>query len=223
MPKSESADRHKLLFEVKDCTIIRRMGGVDAAVNLRELLQRIKVCPIECLYYHFCETLIRPTFDDPKFRNDFALWSAHKLRDNVLAEKLGIINPYSFGTFEGVREKTIEIIDERLSELVHIPWVPPGDGFTFMRAATVVFPAGIELYTPDDFLARLPDMSPSSIYYHFLEARRRTPDKVDDFSFWLQFFEPRPEAILRGLETIDFYFLNLTQLKQNIIKTLKDI
>ena len=222
MAHSDQAGRQTLLFQVKDCTIIRRMGGVTSAVNLRELLERVRACPVECLYYHFCETLIRPAFDDPKFRNDFALWSAQKLRDYVLAERLGIINPYSFETFEGLREKLVEIIDERLSEHAHIPWVPPGDGFTFMRAATVVFPTGIELHTPDDFLARLPEISSSSIYYHFLEARRRTPDKVDDFTFWLQFFEPRPDAVIQRLATIDFYFLNLSQLKQTIITTLRD-
>ena len=80
-------------FKVQDCAIITRMGGVSSAVNLRELRERIAVCPNETLYHHFCETLVRPTFDDPEFRNDFAVWASRHLRDRVLAERLGIIKP----------------------------------------------------------------------------------------------------------------------------------
>ena len=70
-------------FEVKDCTLITRMGGVEPALNLRELRERIKICPIESLYHHFCETVIRPSFDDPEFRNDFAVWAAHSMHDRL--------------------------------------------------------------------------------------------------------------------------------------------
>ncbi len=210
-------------FGVKDCTIIRRMGGVDSAFNLRELRERLRNCPIECLYYHFCETLITPTFDDPEFRNDFALWAAQKMRDLALAERLGILNPYSFDDFEDMRERIIEIIDERLSDMQYIPSVVRGDEFMFMQAATVVFDTGIELYTPQDLIKRLPEMSTSSIYYHFLEARRRTTDRVDDFTFWMQFQENKPEEIIQALAQVDFYFLSLPELKQALIDSLEGL
>ena len=77
-------------FAVKDCALIARMAGIDTALNLRELRERLKIAPVECLFHHFCETQIRPTFDDPEFRNDFAIWTARELHDRVLAERLGI-------------------------------------------------------------------------------------------------------------------------------------
>ena len=211
-------EKTNMPFEVKDCTIITRMGGVPSAVNLRELHERIAVCPVECLFHHFCETLIRPTFDDPEFRNDFAVWSARQLRDKVLAERLGVINPYSLDNFEQLRELVLEIIDERLSELVYVPWVPRGDDFRFMRAVTVVFDCGIELKTPDDFVQQLPNFSHSSIYYHFVEARRRTDDKSDDFSAWLSGFGTGTEELIGALKGIDFYYLTLPELKTSLIK-----
>jgi len=211
------------LFEVKDCTIITRMGGVESAINLRELKERLISCSIDCLYYHFCETLIRPSFDNPEYRNDFALWAAYNLRDRALAERLGIINPYSFSNFEELREKIIEIIEDRLSSLSYIPSVPKGDEFIFMRAATVVFDTGIVLYEPADLLLNLPTMSKSTLYYHFMEARRRTQDRVDDFTFWLQFHPDDNQKIIEALSQIDFYFINLNELKSVLIETLKKV
>lgn len=209
------------LFEVKDCAIITRMGGVESAINLRELKERLITCSIDCLYYHFCETLIRPSFDNPEYRNDFALWAAYNLRDRALAERLGIINPYSFSSLEDLREKIIEIVEDRLSCLDYIPSVPKGDEFIFMRAATVVFDTGLVLKEPSDLLLNLPTMSKSTLYYHFMEARRRTRDRVDDFTFWLQFHPDENQRIIEALSQIDFYFINLNELKSVLTKTLK--
>jgi len=210
-------------FEVKDCAIIRRMGGVDPAINLREVKERLSLCPIECLYFHFCEASISPTFDDQEFRNDFAVWAAKYLRDRILAERLGILNPYKFDDFEQLREKVIEIIDERLAELQYVPAVRKGDDFIFMQAATVLFDTGIKLYEPADLKKHLPAMSNSSIYYHFLEARRRTPDRTDDFTFWLQFFEKPPKNLITALSKVNFYFKNLFDLKQALIETVNNV
>ena len=211
------------LFEVKDCAIITRMGGVESAINLRELKERVKICSIDCLYFHFCETLIRPTFDNPEYRNDFALWAAYKLRDRALAERLGIINPYSFSNLEELREKILEIIEDRLSHLNYIHSVPKGDEFIFMRAATVVFDTGIVLKKPSDLFLKLPKMSRSTLYYHFMEARRRTQDRVDDFTFWLKFYPDENQKIIDALSQVDFYFINLNELKSVLIKTLKAV
>ncbi|MEW6412792.1 MAG: DUF5752 family protein [Candidatus Zixiibacteriota bacterium] len=210
-------------FEVKDCTLITRMGGVDTAVNLRELRERIAICPEDCLFHHFSETLIRPSFDDPEFRNDFAVWSARFLRDRVLAERLGILNPYKFKSFQLLRETVVEIIDDRLSELPYIPSVPKGDDFIFMRAATVVFSSGVVLTNPAELVEILPSISYSSIYYHFIEARRRTESRVDDFTAWCLGFGKGCEELIGALKSIDFYYLTLPELKKTLIDTVESI
>lgn len=210
-------------FHVRDCTLITRMGNVDPAMNLRELRERLFIADIDCLYHHFCETLIRPSFDDPEFRNDFAIWASRDLRDRILAERLGIINPYAFKDLEEIRAVTIDIIDERLSETSHIPWVPKGKEFRFMRAATIIFDTGLRLKSPKDLLDQLPGMSFSTIYYHFFDARRRTPDGIDDFSTWLNGLPRTPKSLVQNLLQIDFYFLNLRELKETILKAVTDV
>ena len=216
-------EKKNMPFNIKDCTLITRMAGIDTAMNLRELRERLKICPIESLFHHFCETVIRPTFDDPEFRNDFAIWAAHNLRDRILAERLGILNPYAMDDFEQLRLQVLDIIDERLSQLVYFPWSPRGQEFQFMQAVTVVFDTGIQLKSPEDLIRKLPQMSLSSIYYHFVEARRRTPEKTDDFTTWLLDYGNGVEPLLKSLQGIDFYFLTLPELKQKLINAVQQV
>jgi hypothetical protein len=210
-------------FAIKDCALIPRMVGIGRAMNLRELQERIQVAPVESLFHHFCETVIRPTFDDPEFRNDLAVWASHSLRDRVLAERLGIINPYALNDFEELRWIVQDILEERLAELPHIPWAPRGDEFRFMQAVTVVFDTGKKLEQPADLVRELPHMSLGSVYYHFVEARRRTESKTDDFRAWLADFNEHTKKLCEALKSIDFYFLALPELKQALINKTRQI
>jgi len=200
-------------FRIKDCTLITRMAGLDSALNIRELRERIAVCPIECLYHHFCETVIRPTFDNPEFRNDFSIWATLNLGDRKLAEQLGILNPYDFSGLEELRAKIIEVLDERLSELTFLPSAKLGDEFHFMQAVTVVFDTGKEINSPQELIGHIPLMSESSLYYHFVEAHRRTLGSTDDFTVYLQDFDGEYKNLIQAFGKIDFYFLNLHELR----------
>lgn len=213
-------ERNNMPFRIKDCTLIVRMAGLREALNLRELEERINICPVECLFHHFCETVIRPTFDDPDYPNDFALWASHQLQDRVLAEQLANINPYKLGSLEELRKTVLDIIQERLSELDYIPWAPNGNGFHFMQAVTVVYDTGIVIDAVEDFYNQLPQMSLGSIYYHFVEARRRTEFGLDDFSMWLSDKDEDVEPLIKALSEIDFYFLSLSELRQTLIDTV---
>jgi len=209
-------------FEIKDCTLISRMAGVDTALNLWELRERLLVCPVECLFHHFCETVIRPAFDDPEYRNDFAIWASRGLRDRVLAERLGVINPYALPDFETLRVTLIDLIDDRLSEVEHFPWVEKGEDFRFMQAVTVVFNTERKLHVPEDLKTELPAMSLTSIYYHFVEARRRTENRTDDFTAWLVGCGDGTAALVEALSGIDFYFLTLPTLKRSLITAVQN-
>jgi hypothetical protein len=203
-------------FEIKDCAIISRLAGVQPAINLRELRERVEVCPQESLFHHFCETVIRPSFDDPRLRNDFSLWTLNCLGDNVLSERLGVINPYEFFELENLREFLISVLDTRLDEQSCIPWVKASEPFIFMSSNTIVFRTGVLLSNPAELLSAFREMSTSSIYYHFVDGKRRTPRGRDDFSAWLLEFWPEENEILDELAEIDFYFLNLLELKETL-------
>lgn len=210
-------------FKIKDCALITRMAGLDSALSIRELRERIAISPIECLYHHYCETVIRPSFDNPEFRNDFSIWCSQSLGDRKLAEQLGIINPYTFGSLEDVRARVIEVIDERISELYYIPSAAFGEEFQFMRAATVVFDTGKDIASPEKLITHIPLMSDSSLYYHFIEAHRRTPGNTDDFTVHLRDFNHKYEALIEAFARIDFYFLNLQELRRALVEAIESV
>jgi len=207
-------------FEVKDCALLIRMSGLPPAMNLRELRERIAACDESVLYHHFCETTLRPTFDDPDYRNDFAVWSKLYLRDRVLAERLGILDPYVPGGMEEVRSATLEVIDDRLGELAMIPWVRPGDEFLFKEATTVVFDTGERVRNPRELAPAIQRMTNGSVYYHFLEALWRPPVGMDDISAWLHDAGEEFAPYLVSLGAIDIQFHSLARLRNELVRTL---
>ncbi len=207
-------------FVIKDCALLMKMSGLVPAMNLRELRDRIAVCGENVLYHHFCETTLRPSFDDPDYRNDFAVWAKMYLRDRVLAERLGVVDPYGFGTMEELRAVLLEIIDDRLGELTMVPWVRAGDEFLFKEAITVVFDTGDRVRQPHELAGAVRKMTDGSIYYHFLEALRRPPVGKDDFSAWLMKAGDAYSPFVRAVGAIDFHFYGLARLRDELVRAL---
>ena len=193
---------------------------MHSAVNLRELRDRIEICPTASLYHHFCETKLRATFDDPEYPNDFAVWAAHALRDSVLAERLGMINPYAYRDLEDLRTECLDIIGDRLAEMPPGLWPQATDPIHFLQAMTIVFDTGILVEEAENLLPAVASMSLGSIYFHFIEARRREPMGGDDFSAWLQSWNSSYTGLIDALTHIDFYFLSLRELKRELISVL---
>ncbi len=212
-------------FEVKDCALLARMSGLPPAINLRELRERIAVCSENVLFHHFCETPLRGTFDNPDYRNDFAVWAKLYLGDRVLAERLGILDPYEYSSLGELRAATLDVIDERLGESTTIPWARPGDELYFMEATTVVFDTGIRISHPREFAAAIGAMTGGSVYFHFLEARRRPPFGKDDFTAWLLENDNggKNRLYIEALARIDFYFHSLIHLRRELINVLSSL
>jgi hypothetical protein len=187
---------------------------LQPVANLRELRERLSVCPPAAVYHHYCETKLRPSFDDPEYPNDFAVWAAHALRDRVLAERLSVINGYDYEDIDHLRSDTLEIVDERLRESRMIPWAPEGEHFEFIQAMTVVFETGITLETVSDLANAMDAMTRGSVYFHFVEARRRRPLGIDDFSAWLAGWHAAPQTLIRDLQAIDIHLLTLKEIHE---------
>ena len=207
-------------FEIKDCSLLTRMSGLPSAVNLRELRDRISVCSPDVLYHHFCETPLAPSFDYPDYRNDLAIWAKWRLGDEILAERLGMIDPYLFASTEDLRASTLEIIDDRLGEVTMIPWARPGHEFYFMEAITVVFDTGERIAHPDELGAAIGRMTNGSIYFHALEARRRPPVGQDDFSSWLKGQGENWDHYLAAIGAVDFTFHSLSEIRRELVEGL---
>jgi len=207
-------------FIVRDCTLLTRMSGVREAVNLRELRERVAVCGENVLYHHFCETLLRPTFDYPDYHNDFAVWTKLNLDDRVLGERLGILDPYSGGSLEDLRGTMLDILDQRLSELPINPAVSQGSEFYFLEATTAIFETGDVIEEPSQLPAKIAGMTNGSIFYHFIEARRRTPGCSDDFTNWLSQFGEAGDSYAKTLCSVDFSFLTLAEMRKLLVERL---
>jgi hypothetical protein len=164
---------------------------------------------------------LRATFDDPEYPNDFAVWAAHALRDSVLAERLGMINPYEYRDLEDLRHECLDIIADRLAELPLGLWPQATDPMYFLQAMTVVFDTGVLVGNVDDLVSAVAHMSLGSIYFHFIEARRREPVGVDDFSAWLQSWDHQYTELIEAISQIDFYFLSLRELKERLVSVLR--
>jgi hypothetical protein len=207
-------------FEIKDCALLTKMSALPAAVNLRELRDRIASCSHDVLYHHFCETLLVPSFDYPDYRNDFAVWARRRLGDEVLAERLGIIDPYAYVSMEKLRTTVLEILDDRLGEVTMIPWARAGHEFHFMEAITVVFGTGETIHHPHEMASAISRMTTGSIYRHVLEARRRPVVGLDDFSAWLLDLEGSWNHYIQAIKSIDVTFYTLTELRKELTRVL---
>lgn len=210
-------------FEVRDCALLLRMSGLAPAMNLRELRERVAVAGESVLFHHFFETPLRPSFDDPFYRNDFAVWASVGLRDQALAERLGIIDPYAFASIEDLRAAALEIFDDRLGEVQAGPWAAPGHEFFFMEALTVVFDTGVRITDPRGLAPAIRRMTTGSVYYHFLEARRREPWGKDDFRAWLEEDAASLAPHLQALGSVEFYFKSLPVLRETLAAALEAV
>jgi len=200
---------------LRDCTLIAIATGRKAQ-NLKELLDVLKEIPQESIYYHFWGGLLRPRFDDPEFNNDFAAWVRDELHELRLAERLGIIDPTDYPDMEALRWELVEIIEDRLDENEPVTWTTAEDQYHFVRSKIVVFDTHHRIEKPEMLPRVIELMSPSSVFYHFIDARHRTPDRIDDFSTWLSGYGDDYEDLRKRLAAIDPYFSSLTELKERL-------
>lgn len=208
-------------FELMDCALITLTTG-KSAINLRELRDRIAEAPESSLYYHLYENMLRPGFDDPEYRNDFALWAKRALHDSRLAEKLGILDPLSCCNMDDLRGQLLDVIEDHLAEHEYVPWAKPDEEFHFLTSRVVVFDTGNRFCSLEDMAGFIARMSTSSIFYHFIEARRREPLNEDDLTAWLLQWGDETEKLRERLDRVDYYFWTLQDLRERLARAFLD-
>jgi hypothetical protein len=202
-------------FSIKDCALVALATGRKARL-LQEFRSELADIDISCIYHHFWGGLLQPRLEEREYNNDFAAWVQHSIHDIVLAERLSTLAPNSFPDLEALRQEIIELIDIRLDEVEYLFWTRATQQFEFVRSQVVVFNSERELQQPEELVAAIPELSISSIFYHFVDARRRTPDGRDDFSDWLVVFGDEFTALRDQLASIDPYFSTLSELRDRL-------
>lgn len=209
-------------FVLRDCSLAVIATG-ETAASLQELRDVCRRVPVSSLYYHFWGGMLRSSFVDPEYHNDFAKWAHHALHDEILSERLGILDPVDFKDLEELRRTIIDILEERLYENEYTPlWTRRDDAFRFLRSVIVVYDTNVTLAHPSELKMQLPTFFPSSIFYHFIDARRRTKDKIDDFTHWLAGFKEEFADLTKKIGTIDPYFSSLSEIKTKLVDVINE-
>ncbi len=207
-------------FAIKDCALATIATG-RRAQTLRELRDVLRDVHPSSIYHHFWGTLMRPEFSDREYNNDFAAWCHHSLHDNRIAERLAVIDPADYPDMEALRQELIEVIDERLDETEVVLFARADQQFHFTRSVIVVFDTHRRLIHPQELVSTLPQMSVGSIFYHFIDARRREPIAVDDFRAWLMGLGPEYKPLCDDIAEIDPYFESLVVLRSRLVRVFK--
>ena len=77
----------------------------------------------------------------------------------------------------------------------------------FVRAQMVVFDTDGKIEEPEELVGAVPKMSVGSIFYHFIDARRRSPEMMDDFRTWVR--SCGDHDLCSQVAAVDSYFESL--------------
>ncbi|HCU25631.1 MAG TPA: hypothetical protein DF383_11505 [Deltaproteobacteria bacterium] len=196
-----------------------RCAGGKVCSNLRELLEAARSVPDAVLEHHMMRCALEDYFELYEFPNDFARWCWNSLGDQALGEQLGLIDPYQQSSLVELRATLVNLIEDRLWHLQQVPWCRKGMELHLLESRLVVYDTGERIDTVASLAEALERMSLRSIYYHVHEAHRRSGHS-DDFSLWLETLGTS-RALVEKIRSIDFYFLNLGQLREEILQALR--
>ena len=202
-------------FLFTGCWELKEMLGRTAR-DERQLLETIEEIPLDSLYYHTHSFFLRHQYIAGPYPNDFATWAATQVQDQVLGEKLGILDPFDHENLESLRAEIVTIIDHHLSRLATIPRAIFGEPFYFMQSRIITVPTGLEARTLTEFREILTTADSSVVYYHTFEAMLRLGRQKGDFPVWFEEQLGRTE-LARAISNLDLYMSNLDSIRQQII------
>lgn len=199
-------------FKVFDCAPVFIATGLRA-YTLRELLEDLRIVHAGSIQHHFWGRLLRPVVEEPEYSNDFAAWAGRELRDPVLAERLSVLYPTDYGNVEELRGAIIDLVEERLDEEILTHTATAHQPFYFLMSQLVVIDTGFRVEDPAGLNKAVREMSEGSVYYHFIDARRRNEERCDDFSAWVRSCSGDHEQLSVDLAAIDPYFSSLGEIR----------
>lgn len=208
-------------FLVKDCALATLATGIKAR-SLLQLRDKLVAIPISSIYLHFWGGRLRTTFEHRVYHNDFSFFAHHSLQDDILAERLELLNPHEFPNMEDLRLAILEILDDRIDESESFSITTEEREFYFMSSKIIIFNTQYQFLDPKELVVILPKLTRSSIFYHFIDSARRLVSHGDDFSTWLAEFGEEHLSLITSLKKIDPYFISLTDLHHKIINVVTE-
>jgi hypothetical protein len=206
------------VFEFKQCVTIIKSTGKKAG-NLREFRDALAVVSEGSIFHHTYQYLLKGHI--LQYTNDFSQWAGTGLEESALAEQLSNIDPYDFSNSETLRKELLRVVDGYLEGFPEPRDAMPGDEFFFNETITLVFQAGVRVRNLAEFLMAIKYVDASSLYYHFLDARRRFEGKSNDFSQW---FDEKlgKKDLAEKLRFIDPFMHSLEGIRERIAAVVEE-
>lgn len=182
----------------------------------RELMDRLEEVPAGSVFYHTHGYFLRHRPVTTAYGNDFARWAAVEVRDQALAERLAVVDPFEYPNLEDLREELVTIINDHLRRLSWVPRVEFGQAFHFQQSHIVEIPLGPTATSLAEFREGLAAIDASAIYFHMVEARTRLGRQSGDFAEWLRTSLELPELAER-VERLDTYMASLERVRARVL------
>ena len=141
---------------------------------------------------------------------------ARPVRTDHTDIKLALIDPARYDSMSPLRDEMIDIIEDDLDKTEYPVWASRDDQFEFIGSQLVVFNTHVSINIHLEMGDMLSRMSSGSIFFHFIDGRRRNENEMDDFRKWLMQFDDQYNGLLEQLDEIDPYFSSLTELRTNL-------
>ncbi|MGH7325307.1 MAG: DUF5752 family protein [Candidatus Rokuibacteriota bacterium] len=191
------------------------------ALDERELLDRLEEVPPGSVFYHTHGYFLRHRPLTTAYGNDFARWAAVEVRDQALAERLAVVDPFEFRGLEELREELVTIVYDHLRRLSTVPRAEAGGAFHFQQSHIVTVELGPQATTLAEFRDGLAGVDASAIYFHMVEARARLGRRSGDFAEWLRTSLEMP-ALAERIERIDSYMTSLERVRARLLSLVDE-
>ncbi|PYM17545.1 MAG: hypothetical protein DMD81_08590 [Candidatus Rokuibacteriota bacterium] len=208
-------DRAAYPFQFVGCVELRQTLD-RRALDERELMERLEEVPADSIFYHTHGYFLRHRPFTTAYGNDFATWVTVHVRDQALAERLAVVNPFDFATLDELREELVSTVDDHLTSRSSVPRVEFGDAFFFQQSHIVEVQLGPPVTTLAEFRAALSDVDQSAIYVHMVEARARLGRVAGDFAEWIRTSLGAPE-LAEQIQRLDTYMTSLERVRARIL------
>lgn len=200
------------------CIELSEILGLRAR-DERELMEVLERAPLGSVYYHTHSVFLRHHQVTGAYPNDFANWVAFQVRDQVLGERLAVVDPFALGSLEALREELVSVIDHHIATLHPVPRVVFGDPFFFVQSHMIEVPTGLAARTLAEFRQCLAEVDASSIYFHALESRIRRGHPRGDFADWIERSVGLP-SLAEEIARINPYLGGLEEIRTRMLRLL---
>lgn len=192
------------------------------AVNIEELLERLREVPGSCIYHHTHRYLQQHEYLSPEPPNDFAYWVSGVLGEEELGERLAAVDIVQFESIRELRERIISLIESYIAAYPQskLRFAKAGKEFNFIKSISFIMPTAYEANNLDEFVGALEKIDVNSVYFHFFEARLRLENRSNDFSNWIENHLCN-KLLADGIKRLDPYTFSLDGLRCAIIGLIK--